>query len=42
MCVEYVRSKLCLLTSLSSYIQHINQQIHSVKYSTTQIIKYNS
>lgn len=42
MCVEYVRSKLCLLTFLSSYIPHINQQIHSVKYSTTQIIKYNS
>jgi len=42
MCVEYVRSKLCLLTFLSSYTQHINKQIHSVQYSKTQITKYNS
>jgi len=42
MCIEYVRSKLCLLTFLSSYTQHINQQIHSVQYSKTQITKYNS
>jgi len=25
-----------------SYIQHVNQQMHSVKYDKIQIIQYNS